>query len=259
MQIHELTSKKNLNEGFADVAKAAFARTKTGQNVANKLDTRAGGKLEAATQKYVQDLTTQWTQQWSQQAGVSPAKDEIQIAPGHKIQVSIPSAGGADKIYFKTEKGWTNEMGQSVTRPKDVAMLEKWADSGAGKEVPISEAAGQAPEIPPVEYIKQFKDWASEKLSTKETKTGTAIELSQFDSILAPQLEKVKSSYATGDNEATTQAISSYLMTAIKQIQKTAAEIRAKNAGTIANKTIKTTGNPAKDQQLKKDGWTVTL
>lgn len=200
-------------------------------------------QLSQQTVKYAQQLAKEWSQQAlasPDNDDVTPDKDEIYIKPGYKIQVSIPSTGGADKIYFKTEKGWTNEMGQAVTRPKDVAMLEKWADSGAGKEIPIKEATDQTPKISAADYIKQFKAWASKKLATKETNTGTLIDMATVAKEI-PELDGQLNTALTAvyntrqDPAANQQAVVGYLTQAIKGVQQVAAKIRAENPQATAS------------------------
>jgi hypothetical protein len=53
--------------------------------------------------------------------------------PGYRIMVQVPAGGK----YYKTDKGWANEVGQAITRPASVAALEKRADS-AGREERIT-------------------------------------------------------------------------------------------------------------------------
>jgi hypothetical protein len=53
--------------------------------------------------------------------------------PGYRIMVQVPAGGK----YYKTDKGWTNEVGQAITKPASVAALEKRADS-AGREERIT-------------------------------------------------------------------------------------------------------------------------
>ena len=53
--------------------------------------------------------------------------------PGYRIMVQVPAGGK----YYKTDKGWTNEVGQAITRPASVAALEKRADA-AGREERIT-------------------------------------------------------------------------------------------------------------------------
>ena len=61
--------------------------------------------------------------------------------PGYRIMVQVPAGGK----YYKTDKGWTNEVGQAITKPASVAALEKRADS-AGREERITKP--QPPRLP---------------------------------------------------------------------------------------------------------------
>jgi hypothetical protein len=49
---------------------------------------------------------------------------------GHRIVVTVPAGGK----YYKTDKGWTNEIGQAITKPTSVAALEKRADTSGREE-----------------------------------------------------------------------------------------------------------------------------
>ena len=62
----------------------------------------------------------------------SPAPS-VSPRPGYRIMVQVPAGGK----YYKTDKGWTNEVGQVITKPASVAALEKRADS-AGREERIT-------------------------------------------------------------------------------------------------------------------------
>ena len=53
--------------------------------------------------------------------------------PGYRIAVQLPAGGK----YYKTDKGWTNEVGQAITKPASIATLEKRADA-AGREERIT-------------------------------------------------------------------------------------------------------------------------
>lgn len=65
-------------------------------------------------------------------APAAPAPSVIP-RPGYRIMVQVPAGGK----YYKTDKGWTNEVGQAITRPASVAALEKRADA-AGREERIT-------------------------------------------------------------------------------------------------------------------------
>lgn len=65
-------------------------------------------------------------------AAAAPAPS-VAPRPGYRIMVQVPAGGK----YYKTDKGWTNEVGQAITKPASVAALEKRADS-AGREERIT-------------------------------------------------------------------------------------------------------------------------
>lgn len=50
--------------------------------------------------------------------------------PGYRIVVQFPAGGK----YYKTDKGWTNEIGQAITKPASIATLEKRADTSGREE-----------------------------------------------------------------------------------------------------------------------------
>ena len=54
----------------------------------------------------------------------SPAAAGVVVSPGHRVVVQAANGGK----YYKTQKGWTNELGQAVTNAGSIATLEKLAD-----------------------------------------------------------------------------------------------------------------------------------
>jgi hypothetical protein len=60
----------------------------------------------------------------------APAATGIVPRAGHRIVVTVPAGGK----YYKTEKGWANEIGQAITKPASVAALEKRADTSGREE-----------------------------------------------------------------------------------------------------------------------------
>jgi hypothetical protein len=62
-------------------------------------------------------------------ASAAPAPS---VAPrsGYRIVVQLPAGGK----YYKTDKGWTNEIGQAITKPASIATLEKRADTSGREE-----------------------------------------------------------------------------------------------------------------------------
>jgi hypothetical protein len=63
-------------------------------------------------------------------ATTPPAATGIVPRAGHRIVVTVPAGGK----YYKTDKGWTNEIGQAITKPTSVAALEKRADTSGREE-----------------------------------------------------------------------------------------------------------------------------
>ena len=64
------------------------------------------------------------------QPTVPAAPPGIVPRAGHRIVVTVPAGGK----YYKTEKGWANEIGQAITKPASVAALEKRADTSGREE-----------------------------------------------------------------------------------------------------------------------------
>jgi hypothetical protein len=113
-------------------------------------------------------------------------------------------------------------------------------------------------------YSKAFQKWASDKLTTKERTTNQNIDLNYLFQHIPSSKRTLDQLTATvyntrKDPNANTQAVTNYMTTAMKFIQQVASEIRKTAPVTNAQKVIASTGDPAKDQLLKKDGWTVTL
>ncbi len=54
----------------------------------------------------------------------------VVASPGHRIVVQAANGGK----YYKTEKGWANELGQAVSNAGSIATLEKLADAGGREE-----------------------------------------------------------------------------------------------------------------------------
>jgi hypothetical protein len=63
-------------------------------------------------------------------ATTPPVAAGIVPRAGHRIVVTVPAGGK----YYKTDKGWTNEIGQAITKPTSVAALEKRADTSGREE-----------------------------------------------------------------------------------------------------------------------------
>jgi len=142
MQIHELTQLKEAS--IAD-------RIKTG--VQNIQDRSAAANVAAgkAQQDKIQAQAAQYAAKLRAQGytGQTAATPTSAIQPGQRVLVSAPPAGqptGSKANYYKTDKGWENELGQPITNPTSISYLEQLyaaqvqPASGSG----TSAATGQA-------------------------------------------------------------------------------------------------------------------
>jgi len=151
MQIREIT------EGFAgEIGKAManrFTQSAIGVDAFEK--DRYGKKVPATATSKVADPASATTEPAAAPAAASTpaaaapavpaaaaaptpaAQDQgIMVAPGRRIRVVDPKTRG---VYFKTVKGWFNEINQPVGAT-GVAYLERLADQGLGKEEIIPKA-----------------------------------------------------------------------------------------------------------------------
>lgn len=128
MQIHELTQRTVTEASIADTIQSAAAAVKTGvQNMPNKM--AAANMAQATTQqqktqtqaaKYAEILKSRgYTGQTS---ATAPAGA---LQPGQRIKVIATQPSGTQSNYYKTDKGWENELGRPVTNSNSVAYLEK--------------------------------------------------------------------------------------------------------------------------------------
>ena len=58
----------------------------------------------------------------------------VQVAPGKRIRLKVP---GTNAVYFKTADSWTNELGAKIQDANSISQLERYADSGLGREEKI--------------------------------------------------------------------------------------------------------------------------
>jgi hypothetical protein len=127
MQIHELTQLKEAS--IADRIKSVGTAVKTG--VQNMQDRQAASnvaagqaqqdKTQAQAAKYAEILKSRGYT--GQTAAATAAAGTVQ--PGQRIKIVATQPNGTQSNYYKTDKGWENELGQPVTNPTSVAYLEK--------------------------------------------------------------------------------------------------------------------------------------
>jgi hypothetical protein len=130
MQIHELT-KRNLKEAsIIDKIKSGASAVKTGvQNIqaqAAAANVAAGqaqqDKTQAQAAQYAAKLRAQG---YTGQTAPAPTSA---VAAGQRVLVSAPPRGqpnGPKANYYKTDKGWENELDQPITNPTSIAYLEQ--------------------------------------------------------------------------------------------------------------------------------------
>jgi hypothetical protein len=122
MQIHELTQRTVTEASIAD-------RIKTGvQNIQDRgaaANQAAGLAQQQQTQtqaaKYAEILRKQGYT--GQTAAATAAAGAVQ--PGQRIKVVATLPNGTQSNYYKTDKGWENELDQPIKHPSSVAYLEK--------------------------------------------------------------------------------------------------------------------------------------
>jgi hypothetical protein len=141
MQIHELTYKRRVDEasfggaiGGAKAIAGAIGSQLASTARQKILGTDVTGK-SAAQKMYNKPLATPVVDKTATPA--APAAPTAQPVPvgvvpraGHRIVVTVPTGGK----YYKTNRGWTNEIGQAITKPASVAALEKRADASGREE-----------------------------------------------------------------------------------------------------------------------------
>lgn len=121
MQIHELTQLKEAS--IADRIKSGVQNIQDRAAAANVAAGQAQqDKIQAQAAQYAERLRKQgFTGQTA-----TPATSAVQ--PGQRVLVSAPPAGqpnGPKSNYYKTDKGWENELGQPITNPTSIAYLEQ--------------------------------------------------------------------------------------------------------------------------------------
>lgn len=74
-------------------------------------------------------------------APATPPAGTVSVKPGTRVKVTHPRTGG---VYYKTVKGWTNEVGNPITDPTSVNQLDQYADSaGRIERIPVQKHAGK--------------------------------------------------------------------------------------------------------------------
>lgn len=255
MQIHEITLRR-VNEGIGDTLRTIGQNLKTSADFAIRGDEKAGAEmLKQQTDKYITGLIPKWKAEWAKiEPGLTQKSSTaniggVQIQPGHRLKLVIPGAGGVETTYYKTNKGWTNELGQAITNATSVKNLDAKADAGAAVEEPISEAT-TGPDLS-AQYIRAFQEWANKQLSTRESNTGQAIDASAFTTALSNNLKKVEDAYKANNPVLLDQAIKEYLLAQITMVQGRAKEIRDEYLAALRRGERTATPGISKDQLNK--------
>ena len=121
MQIHELTQLKEAS--IADRIKTGVQNIQDRAAAANVAAGKAQqDKTQAQAAQYAAKLRAQgYTGQ------TAPAATSA-VQPGQRVLVSAPppnQPNGPKSNYYKTDKGWENELDQAITDPNSIAYLEK--------------------------------------------------------------------------------------------------------------------------------------
>jgi hypothetical protein len=287
MQIHELTQRRKIDEGFMDqlkLAGKAFNDPSIMTSNSKFATAQADMKLQTATQNLIKKLSGEWAQ--ISKSIPAPAAADIAARSKVKLPKPPPVAPIQSKFARRPKPGQMpaavassktgQQMKQMLGTPKggiqgmQSDLEEAFADlPGGPAPAPATKAAqiakykaakGSAAGLAARNtYRTAFLDWANKKISTKEQTTGTPIDIGiisqdpKIKSQLDQQLSAIVSSQQ--DPAANQAAVESYLMTAITAMQNKAKEVRDPAGG--RGKTIPSTGNPQADKDLKALGYTV--
>jgi len=263
MQIREVIG---LNEGIMDRVKSAAMSyldpVGTAQQQQDKyiqqgkqIGAEVLAKLDAQTRRKAEELAAEWI------------ADSGPVPAGKRIKVVHPQNRGT---YYKVKDQWTNEQGQPVTDTRTIEILNQAMDAG-GKLEPISEAEQVSPGgivIPSgaktatatddtTGYDKKFVDWANKKLASKESSTGTGIDLNTVmkDPETANDLRSsLKSVVASKDNpQSLKQTVTDFFVKAMKGMQQAAQNIRGTGPTGVTTSQKVDTVELGKGQRLAKE------
>jgi hypothetical protein len=123
MQIHELTKRSLKEASIADRIKTGVQNIQTRAAAANVTAGQAQqDKIQAQAAQYAAKLRAQG---FTGQTATAPTSA---VAAGQRVKVihTPPNQpNGPKSNYYKTDKGWENELGQAITDPKSIAYLEQ--------------------------------------------------------------------------------------------------------------------------------------
>ena len=117
MQIHELTQRTVTEASIADRIKTGIQNIGDRNAAANAAQATAQQqKTQAQAAKYAQIL---------QRQGYGTAATAGALQPGQRIKIVVTLPNGTQSNYYKTDKGWENELGQPIKNANSISFLEK--------------------------------------------------------------------------------------------------------------------------------------
>ena len=138
MQIHELTKKTLAEASIADriktagtaVAQAVKNPRQTVQQAKQGFDDKMAAANVSAGQAKQNEIQTQAAQYAAKlraqgYTGQTAAAPTSAVQPGQRVLVVSTQPNGTKANYYKTDKGWENELGKPVTDATSIAYLEK--------------------------------------------------------------------------------------------------------------------------------------
>jgi hypothetical protein len=138
MQIHELTQRNIREASIADRIKSAG--TAVAQAVKNPRQTVQQAKQGFDDKMAVANVSRGTAQQQQTQAQAAKYAEKLRrqgytgqtaaiptsaVQPGQRIKIVATLPNGTQSIYYKTDKGWENELGQPIKNANSIAYLEK--------------------------------------------------------------------------------------------------------------------------------------
>jgi hypothetical protein len=149
MQIHELTRPTLTEASIADRIKSAASAVKTGiQNTGDAIAANNAAQATAQQQK-TQAQAAKYAQTLQRRgygtAATGPAPTSA-VQPGQRIKIVATQPNGTQSNYYKTDKGWENELKQPIKNANSIEYLEKLyakRPTSAGAVQPTSAGAVQ--------------------------------------------------------------------------------------------------------------------
>jgi hypothetical protein len=138
MQIHELTQRTITEASIVDRIKTGVQNIQDKAAVANVAAGQAQqDKTQAQAAQYAEILRKRGYT--GQTAPVATSA----VQPGQRIKIVATLPNGTQSNYYKTDKGWENDLDQPIKNANSIAYLEKLYAKQVGA-APGPGAAGQA-------------------------------------------------------------------------------------------------------------------